>query len=196
MPRRVFLLIIMNIIALYFSGVTVSGMAVNKGNAVADDAGNMVMKCLSGLYQKRNRIDSIEAETYMYGITDIVKKNILISPLRRFIFVGNKPKDGFFETFGKIQYFFPGYYTFKPEAFNGNVNLYSTGVPKCVYNDLFSSYSSDVSHISPISLGAEKYYIYTLEKKDNDELAVISFKPKNSSSRLTWGSMIIDKKKI
>lgn len=143
MPRRVFLLIIMNIIALNFSGATVSGMVFNESNTVTDDAGDMVMKCLSGLYQYRNRIDSIEAETYMYGVTDIVKKNILISPLRRFIFVGNKPKDGFFETFGKIQYFFPGYYTFKPEAFNGNVNLYSTGVPKCVYNDLFSSDSSD-----------------------------------------------------
>ena len=96
----------MNIIALNFSGATVSGMAFNESNTVTDDTGDMVMKCLSGLYQYRNRIDSIEAETYMYGVTDIVKKNILISPLRRFIFVGNKPKDGFFETFGKIQYFF------------------------------------------------------------------------------------------
>ena len=195
MPRRVFLLIIMNIIALNFSGATVSGMAFNESNTVTDDTGDMVMKCLSGLYQYRNRIDSIEAETYMYGVIDIVKKNILISPLRRFIFVGNKPKDGFFETFGKIQYFFPGYYTFKPEAFNGNVNLYSTGVPKCVYNDLFSSDSSDGGHISPISPRAEKYYTYILEKHDDNGLVVISFKPKNSSSRLTWGSMIIDKKK-
>lgn len=42
MPRRVFLLIIMNIIALNFSGATVSGMAFNESNTVTDDTGDMV----------------------------------------------------------------------------------------------------------------------------------------------------------
>lgn len=196
MPRKVFLFFTICALTIYPFGVTVSGKDRNKGDAVRDDARDMVMKCLSGLYQYRNRIDSIDAETYMYGTTKIVKKNIFISPLRRFIFVGNKPQDGFFETSGKIQYFFPGYYTFKPEAFNGNVNLYSTGVPKCVYNDLFSSGATDGNHISPISPGAEKYYTYRIEEQDGNTFSVISFKPKNSSSRLTWGSMTIDRKKL
>ena len=155
MPKRTFLFIFTSMIILYSCRVTASGMEWNKDGTVTGDAEAIVMKCLSGLYQSRNEIDSIEAETYMYGMTDVIKKNILIAPLRRFIFVGSKPKDGFFETFGKIQYFFPGYYTFKPEAFNGNINLYSTGVPKYVYNDLFSSGSTDGTHISPISPGAE-----------------------------------------
>lgn len=196
MPKRTFLFIFTSMIILYSCRVTASGMEWNKDGTVTGDAEAIVMKCLSGLYQSRNEIDSIEAETYMYGMTDVIKKNILIAPLRRFIFVGSKPKDGFFETFGKIQYFFPGYYTFKPEAFNGNINLYSTGVPKYVYNDLFSSGSTDGTHISPISPGAEKYYTYKIERQDDNTLFVISFKPKNSSSRLTRGSMTIDKKKL
>lgn len=196
MRRIIFLFSIICAVTIYPFGATAYGKDRDKGDTVRDDAGDMVMRCLSGLYQYRNRTDSIEAETYMYGTTEIIKKNIFLSPLRRFIFVGNKPKDGFFETFGKIQYFFPGYYTFKPEAFNGNVNLYSTGVPKCIYNDLFSSDSSDGTHISPISPGAEKYYTYKLEKQKDNRFTVISFKPKNNSSRLTWGNMTIDRENL
>lgn len=187
MERKVFLLIIFCVITSCPFGATVSRKEWNKGNTFTDDVGGMVMRYLSGLYQYRNRIDSIEAETYMYGVTEIIKKNIFVSPLRRFIFVGNKPKDGFFETFGKVQYFFPGYYSFKPEAFNGNINLYLTGVPKHVYNDLFSSNSSDGGHISPISPEAEKYYTYTLEKQDNNRLAVISFSLRTIAAGLPGG---------
>lgn len=50
----------------------------NKGNTFTDDVGGMVMRYLSGLYQYRNRIDSIEAETYMYGVTEIIKKTFLL----------------------------------------------------------------------------------------------------------------------
>lgn len=67
MSRRIILLVIICIITLYHCKAAVAGIAWNKKNTDAYDAIPIVMKCLSGLYKSRNRIDSIEAETYMYG---------------------------------------------------------------------------------------------------------------------------------
>lgn len=159
-------------------------------------ADSLIAKCLSGLSQSRDIMDTIEAETYMYGTADIIKRNILLNPLRRFIFLGAKPKDGFFEAFGEVQYFSPGYYTFEPKAFNGDVSLYSAQIPEYIYSDIFASRSMDGEYISPISVESAQYYRYTINKNSNDTLVIIDYEPRNSNSRLTKGSIDIDRKNL
>lgn len=189
MIRKVILLII--IIVRSFNTAVVASCNNTDGEST-ETADSLVMKCVSSLLQYRNRMDSIEAETYIYGTTDIIKKNLLLNPLRRFIFIGNKPKNGYFEAFGDVMYFSPGYYTFEPKAFNGDINLYSTQIPEYLYSDIFASRSMDGEYISPISVESYKYYRYTLNERSCDTLAVIDFKPKNNS-RLTNGSIDIDR---
>lgn len=142
-------------------------------------------------------VESNEADIYVKGETNVLKKNFLISFAHQIFPVERHPHNAVFEMYSHSQFHAPNHYRHDIKAVNSN--RLTTGqkyknVLSFVNLNIYSPTIYNKDLIMPIATNAFKYYTFTLEgTKETEGLLIytIRFTPRQWSQKLLSGSLQI-----
>ena len=147
-----------------------------------------------------NAVSKYEAEIYIKGRTEILKKNFLMRFAHHLYPVDWKNKDMIFEMVSRSQYKAPNNYVHKFEAINGNSIPNSAKQQEMMtYLNLnvYAQTAYDDGIIMPVASNASKYYRFDLDSieiTNQAKIYRIRFLPLQYSQKLASGLLyIIDK---
>lgn len=163
-------------------------------------ADSIMLQVIDRAEEYKNIVSRYEAEIYVKGRTEILKKNFLMRFAHHLYPVDWKNKDMFFEMVSQSKFNAPNTYLHDFEAINGNSIPNSAKQQEMMTYLNLNVYSPTAYNdgiLMPLAKDAFKYYRFNLEDQTTDNnmtIFKIRFTPRQHSQRLICGDLyVIDK---
>ncbi len=160
-------------------------------------ADSIMQEVIRNAARYQNALSKYEADIYIKGRTEILRKNFLMRFAHHLFPVNRKSKDMIFEMVSHSEFNSPNFYLHDIEALNGNAipNRKKQEEALTFLNlNVYAPTAYEDGFIMPVARKAFRYYNFSLEEVEEvDGLTIykIRFLPKQWSRKLVCGDMYI-----
>lgn len=166
----------------------------DRSETVAD---SVMKKVIGKAAEYENMAFEYEAEVYVKGTSDVLKRNFLFRFAPKVIPVDRKNRNNIFELVTNLKYRSPNNFVHNFEAVNGNIipdNRRQAEIMNFLNVNIYSSTAYDEEILLPLAKNAFKMYYFSLDTIWMDagyKVYKIRYEPKQWSQKLIGGYLYI-----